>query len=602
MVFLYLFVLGMLFGLTEAQASDECDKSHNCLTCAGVPYNCASCPKGYYLARGGAYYTCRSCPIACSECEHYMICTKCYLEGRYGQNCQDVCSKGCLDSTCEHSSGTCLCRDNYEGGHCDYCAKGKYDIDSDCVKDCPQNCKTCTSYDKCTECKDGFFGDACEFNCSRGCYLGRCSQMNGTCYQEKCNPNFDGINCTTCFPGFYGTYCQLPCPESCVACSGNTSCDHCQHGHWGSACQHKCSIGCYKSMCLKKTGVCMYSKCRTGFIGEKCDICDLGKHGTYCNMTETLNGNGSSAMKLTGHSSKYTVVIMGITLFSFTFGLIEASCPKRYYLARGGAYYTCRACPIACSECKHYMFCTKCYLEGRYGQSCQDVCSKGCLNSTCEHSSGTCLCRDNYEGGHCDYCAKGKYDIDSDCVKDCPQNCKTCTSYDKCTECKDGFFGDVCEFNCSRGCYLGRCSQMDGTCYQKKCNPNFDGINCTTCSPGLHGSYCQLPCPNNCVACSGNTSCDYCQHGYWGTDCQLNCSIGCYKSSCLKKTGVCMYSKCKTGFIGEKCDICVLGKHGNYCNMTETLNGNGSSAMKLTGHSSKYTVVIMVITLFRLIV
>ncbi|XP_060556507.1 multiple epidermal growth factor-like domains protein 10 [Ruditapes philippinarum] len=317
MVFVFLFVFSFIFGLIEAQVLDECHKSHNCLTCYAYPFNCASCPKGYYLARGGAYYTCRACPNACSECNHYRSCTKCYLEGRYGQNCQDVCSKGCLNSTCEHSSGTCLCRDNYEGGHCDYCAKGKYDIDSDCVKGCPQNCKTCTSYDKCTECKDGFFGDACEFNCSRGCYLRSCSQIDGTCYQEKCNPNFDSINCTFCSPGFHGSYCQLPCPDNCVACSGNTSCYDCQHGYWGIACQHNCSIGCYKSSCFKKTGVCMYDKCRTGFIGEKCDVCVLGKHGMYCNMTKTLNGNGSPAMKLTGHSLKYTVVIMVITLFRF---------------------------------------------------------------------------------------------------------------------------------------------------------------------------------------------------------------------------------------------------------------------------------------------
>ena len=242
------------------------------------------------MARGGAYYTCTKCPTQCLECNHYLSCTKCHLEGRYGQSCEKVCSKGCLNSICELSSGSCLCRENYEGGHCDYCAKGKYDTDSDCVKDCPPNCKTCVSQDKCTECQDGFFGEACEFNCSRGCYLGQCNKDSGKCFQDKCKPNFVGINCTTCTIGWYGASCQLPCPDNCITCSSNTSCSDCRHGFWGSACQHNCSHGCFNSSCVKDTGVCETGECRTGFTGEKCDRCVSGKNGHNCDMNERLHG------------------------------------------------------------------------------------------------------------------------------------------------------------------------------------------------------------------------------------------------------------------------------------------------------------------------
>ncbi|XP_060592351.1 scavenger receptor class F member 1-like [Ruditapes philippinarum] len=317
MVFLHLFVFVMFFGMIEVQ---DFGWVYGCRNRGGGGVTCSDCSDGFYNFRDGQYNRCKKCPPRCTACHNYnsaVNCVACTNPNRYGTDCSKNCSKGCLNSTCDKTSGACSCKDNYNGDLCDDCAEGKYEMASDCVMDCPQNCNRCISETNCTECKTGFFGNVCEFNCSRGCYLDKCSKSNGTCYQEKCKPNFDGINCTTCSPRFHGTYCQLPCPESCVACSRNTSCDDCQHGYWGTACQHNCSIGCYKSSCFKKTGVCMYSKCKTGFIGEKCDICVLGKHGMYCNITETLNGNGSSAMKFTGHSSKYAVMMMVMTLFRF---------------------------------------------------------------------------------------------------------------------------------------------------------------------------------------------------------------------------------------------------------------------------------------------
>ncbi|XP_045177749.2 multiple epidermal growth factor-like domains protein 10 isoform X2 [Mercenaria mercenaria] len=279
----------------KAQEMDKCHPEHHCLTCYGVPYNCATCPKGYFLRRGGAYYTCTKCPSQCVECQHYTSCSVCRIKNHYGRVCQNVCSKGCLNSTCDQSSGTCLCKDNYEGAYCDYCAKGKYGFDSNCTKDCSANCYTCHSDKNCTGCKDGYYGNLCELPCSRGCYLGKCDQSNGTCYKSRCKSNFAGINCDKCSLGRFGNKCMSICPENCISCSARTTCDNCKDGYWGNACQHNCSHGCLDGVCLKESGMCQNKKCKSGFLGEKCEKCISGRYGVNCNLNETVFGNDSSA-------------------------------------------------------------------------------------------------------------------------------------------------------------------------------------------------------------------------------------------------------------------------------------------------------------------
>ncbi|XP_053386039.1 multiple epidermal growth factor-like domains protein 10 isoform X2 [Mercenaria mercenaria] len=596
MLVLSLSFLCLLFVQVKAQ---PCEPHHHCLTCRGAPYNCATCPKGYYLTReGGPFHACRECPPLCEECENYSLCTACYMKNHYGKDCKSVCSKGCFNSTCNQLAGTCLCKDNYEGGHCDYCAKGKYEFDTNCTKDCPANCYTCNSDKYCTECNDGYYGNTCELSCSRGCYLGKCSQSNGTCYKNKCKSTFDGINCDQCSAGRFGNDCLSLCPTNCISCTGGTNCDQCKDGYWGDSCQHNCSYGCSTSVCLKTSGICQDRKCRTGFVGEKCDRCTSGRNGLNCNMSEKVFGKDSSANAIHFQACLLVVALLFCSVDITVQIMTECdpshncltcmgvphdckTCPSGYFLARGGAHYTCRACPPQCKECEYYTSCTSCFAKSHYGRDCQSVCSKGCLNSTCDHLSGTCLCKDNYEGGHCDYCAKGKYGYDSNCTMDCPVNCLTCNSDKNCTACKDGYYGNTCELSCFRGCYFGKCSQSSGTCYKNKCKSKFDGINCNKCSLGRFGTDCQTFCPDKCVSCSSRTACDKCKNGHWGVACQHNCSHGCLGGVCLKQSGVCKVNKCRSGFVGERCDRCTSGRYGLNCTMSEIMSGKNSSASKM---------------------
>ncbi|XP_045178613.2 multiple epidermal growth factor-like domains protein 10 [Mercenaria mercenaria] len=241
MMFVFSLVLLVPFSVqVKAQHMTECDMYHHCLTCMGVSYNCSTCSKGYFLREFGDFYTCTKCPSQCLECESLSSCSACKIWNHYGKDCKSVCSKGCLNSTCDQSSGTCLCKDNYEGGHCDYCAKGKYGYE--CTMECPANCVTCHSDKNCTECKNGYHGDAC----------------------------------------------KSKCPAGCVSCSSGTSCDQCKDGFWGDTCQHNCSRECSGGICLKKTGVCKDKKCR-------CDRCSSGRHGGNCNMDKKALRENSSA-------------------------------------------------------------------------------------------------------------------------------------------------------------------------------------------------------------------------------------------------------------------------------------------------------------------
>ncbi|XP_053386046.1 scavenger receptor class F member 1-like [Mercenaria mercenaria] len=175
--------------------------------------------------------------------------------------------------------------------------------------DCPANCYTCISNRNCTECKDGYYGNTCELSCFRGCYLDRCSQNNGTCYQNRCKSSFDGINCTECSLGRFGNECKSICPENCISCSARTTCDQCKDGYWGNACQHNCSQGCLEGVCLKESGICQNKTCISGFIGERCDRCTSGTQSFNC-LDKTMIGKDSSASTIEFQVCLLVIVVL----------------------------------------------------------------------------------------------------------------------------------------------------------------------------------------------------------------------------------------------------------------------------------------------------
>ena len=96
----------------------------------------------------------------------------------------------------------------------------------------------------------------------------------------------------------------------------------------------------------------------------------------------------------------------------------------------------------------------------------------------------------------------------------------------ECSECKDGWYGRLCEENCSEGCD-GRCNKKNGEC---------------KCTIGFYGATCKKSCG---AGCPGDGSCDV-------------------------KSGEC---ECKSGFTGSGCQVCTESSMGIYPNCDGRSNG-----------------------------
>ena len=170
------------------------------------------------------------------------------------------------------------------------------------------------------------------------------------------------------------------------------------------------------------------------------------------------------------------------------------------------------------------------------------------------------------------------------CDEPCPTNCKsTCQQNRRCHECKDYYYGDICDKACSN-CKNG-CDRSSGDCVGG-CNTGFWGVRCDQlCSPncvlnsvvgvckqsdgscdrcvqGYWGSQCDWTCYSTCrlngrtgTACFQSIGgCDYCTAGWWGNTCQNRCSDQCTTDTCNKADGGCT---CKPGY---KPNTCVNGR------------------------------------------
>uniref|UniRef100_A0A3B5LRA2 Laminin subunit beta 3 n=1 Tax=Xiphophorus couchianus TaxID=32473 RepID=A0A3B5LRA2_9TELE len=175
---------------------------------------------------------------------------------------------------CEDSAGSCPCKANVEGPHCDRCRKGFHSLSSSD----PMGCKKCS--------------------CSPvGSLSTLCDPVTGQC---PCRPHFHGLTCDVCSKGYW----KPPQSDVCEPCgcdpTGSTSdtCDQrtgqcrCRRDFGGRTCS-QCADGSYgtplsgcrpcpcdtagtlQEVCNRKTGECL---CRPGATGPRCDSCSRG----YC--------------------------------------------------------------------------------------------------------------------------------------------------------------------------------------------------------------------------------------------------------------------------------------------------------------------------------
>ena len=205
--------------------------------------------------------------------------------------------------------------------------------------------------------------------------------------------------------------------------------------------------------------------------------------------------------------------------------------------------------------------------------------------------------------------------------------------------CQDGYFGEVCEQNCSKNCKTKGCDIINGSCECKvgyagdpctECPSNCsngcnDAFHCYTCNPGFYGDFCNQtcsvhcarnrcgrdgrcqckvgygghpcePCPANCdrTGCDKQLICHECDGGFYGDYCNLTCSTNCTNGTC-NRDGSCY---CKKGFDGfgcclENCEggcndktfVCPSCKEGYYGDLCyETCPVNCLGACSRDGH------------------
>uniref|UniRef100_A0A8C4MNA2 Laminin subunit alpha-1 n=1 Tax=Equus asinus asinus TaxID=83772 RepID=A0A8C4MNA2_EQUAS len=206
---------------------------------------CDQCLRGYYGLDTG---------LGCSPCN-------CSASGSTSDDCTE--------------EGQCRCVPGVAGERCDRCARGFYAYqDGSCTRcDCAHTQNTCdpasgecvcpphTRGVTCEECGDGYWGHDPELgcqpcNCSHvGSASRQCDALTGHC---QCKPAFSGPSCGQCSLG----YRDFP---DCVACD----CD--LRGTLADTCdgeQGLCS-------CAEDTGTC---SCKENVVGLHCSEC---RAGTY---------------------------------------------------------------------------------------------------------------------------------------------------------------------------------------------------------------------------------------------------------------------------------------------------------------------------------
>ncbi|XP_064648977.1 laminin subunit gamma-1-like isoform X2 [Lineus longissimus] len=341
--------------------------------------------------------------------------------------------------------------------------------------------------EQCT-CPEGYVGQFCE-SCAPGyrqdppnggpyarCVPCNCNNHSDSCDVASgrciCEHNTAGDNCEKCKPGYYGYALsgtpddckKCPCPNSgeCVELlSGDVACTNCNPGYAGLRCEF-CADGysgdpngqfgdvkpCEKCTCNGNIDPNAVANCNT--TSGECLKCVYNTAGANCD--ECLPGHWGDALTL----------------------------PKG-------------------SQCKP----CDCYPPGTF-ENPEKVMQ-------CALNDGQCPCKPNVEGGKCDVCAEGYYNLDSGngCV---PCNCDSVGSYNRSCDVKTG------------QCYNkpGVGSLTAGSCLPKYYGFSYEGCSPCNCDPvGSTDLQCdergQCPCKPNIVG----KKCDSCEEN------KYNISAGC---------------------------------------------------------------------------
>ena len=292
-----------------------CDKCNDtCASCNSTNGYCLSCKDGSLNIETGVCTPCDDrhysdgkdcieikCDASCINCFKFDICAKdeCKIsfnldnattdcttttaicnEGYYFKNETEGCVKcNNLCSSCNRTNGHCIsCIDgslNTETGICTPCKDNHYSDGKNCIEIiCNPGCLICKNKDgtNCTSCLQGYFlsGNVCN-ECESGSFsLGGVQAECSKCDTDTCEScdNKNG-NCLSCKAGFGYQNGQ----KSCILCDEGT--------HYSIGGQNTCNKCIDCSICDSKNGKC--TSCEIGYI--------LNKSEGKC--TECLSGSYS---------------------------------------------------------------------------------------------------------------------------------------------------------------------------------------------------------------------------------------------------------------------------------------------------------------------
>ncbi|XP_076464798.1 uncharacterized protein LOC143296653 [Babylonia areolata] len=441
------------------------------------------------------------------------------------------------------------------------------------------------------ECKVGFYGPSCNFQCQHQCLNNTCNKDSGLC--DACPGNYGGNTCSECKAGFYGAACHLRCQHQCLnnecikdsglceECPGNyggNTCSECKAGFYGASCNLKCQHQCLNNECIKDSGLC--EECLGNYGGNTCSECKAGFYGASCHLQCQYKCLNNECTRDTGLCEACPENYQGNTCSECTAGFYGQSCNKKcpplcLNNVCDKTTGRCAACPDGyrgdtCSECK----------AGFYGPSCDVSCQHQCLNNECIKDTGLCeACPGNFQGNTCSDCQAGWYG--KQCNTACSVGCEDAVcdrQTGNCSECKASFYGPSCNLKCQHQCLNNECIKDSGLC--EECPGNYQGNMCSECKAGFYGPSCNLQCQHQCLnnacnkvsglceECPGNyqgNTCSECKLNFYGASCSLQCPHQCLNNECNKDSGLC--EECPGNYGGNTCSECKAGFYGPSCNL-----------------------------------
>ncbi|XP_076459739.1 uncharacterized protein LOC143292928 [Babylonia areolata] len=441
--------------------------------CENLPgsYRCV-CPAGTVLDNDGM--TCLACP-----------------EGRYGEDCSNLCNCGPGAETCEPTRG-CLCKSGWTGERCEE------DID-----ECDSVAKQQQCQAQNAQCHN--FPGGYECRCAQGYRKNDsdiCQDVN-ECADSPCDQICENN------PGSYRCLCNKGFSYSLTtkACEDIDECSVAVTNQCTQTCEN--TIGSYRCSCHRpgyvldndgfsctETAACTRTDCPSengGCSREDC-FCNSGYQLTGQNTCEWIDEDlcaGNLCQQQCAETSDGRSFV--------------CSCNDGYALNQD--FRTCRAC-----------------AEGTYGKNCGKNCTCNPSKSlTCDHVHGTCSCADGWEGETCDTdineCSNPAVSCPdhSDCVNTQGSYlCQCLTGFFKnaqgqCEACASNMYGANCATQCECTAHAHSCDNVNGQC---QCQTGWQGVRCETdvdeCSTNQHH------CSGDHVTCvnrDGGYSCG-CEGGY----------------------------------------------------------------------------------------